>query len=607
MQAEAAASLMTTKMDLNAIVEQMETGDQDSALAALQSYTKEMNQCFTFSNEDGLDREEGSLQKHLGELVLGFLNRDLQPSCLLACLETVRILSRDKHRLDPFITRSAMLTLARYAGIVVDITATPAHSHLVEGQVEGEGGDGEEAAEVSSNIVKESSPHSENSDQEVIVEALKSICNILLHNETGQVVAADLQLIKGVAERLKQCHDPTWNHEVRFFDLRLTFLLTALRVDVRTQLAQELHGISLLGNQLDATLGLCWPDTLETARAGFESIPPEELPPLSREQAERAMEILKILFNITFDTTRRKVDEEEAAEYRHLGAILRHCLLSHADGEERTEEFHSHTVNLLGNLPLPCLDVLLMPKVQQGSIEYMGVNMDAVNMLLEFMERKLDRGHKLKETLLPSLNLLTESARIHRETRKFLRSKVLPPLRDVKNRPEVGNALRNKIVRLMTHIDTDVKDYAAEFLFVLCKENVSRFIKYTGYGNAAGLLAARGLLRGGRESGIYSEDEDSETEEYREAKAHINPITGVVEEEQPNPMEGMTEEQKELEAMKLVSMFDRLSRCNVIQPMQLGMDGKMREMTPEDLHKVAHNPLVQSEEPANSESEDDAQ
>ncbi len=32
-----------------------------------------------------------------------------------------------------------------------------------------------------------------------------------------------------------------------------------------------------------------------------------------------------------------------------------------------------------------------MPKVQQGSIEYMGVNMDAVNMLLEFMEKRLDR------------------------------------------------------------------------------------------------------------------------------------------------------------------------------------------------------------------------
>ncbi|XP_041852316.1 synembryn-A isoform X2 [Melanotaenia boesemani] len=584
-------------MDLQVVIEQMETGDQDVALAALQSFNKEMNQCFTFSRGEEQDRQ------HLGELVVSFLNRELQPSCLLACLETVRILSRDKDCLDPFISISAMSTLARYAGIAMDGTATPAHSQLEENQ-EGEGGECGDAAEVSGSVVKESSP-SENPDQEVIVEALKSICNILLHSQTGQVVAAELQLIKGVAERLKQCHDPTWSHEIRFFDLRLTFLLTALRVDVRAQLAQELHGICLLGNQLDATLGLSWPDSLETARAGSEDIPPEELPPLSREQTELAMEILKILFNITFDTHKRKVDEEEAAECRHLGAILRHCLVSCADGEERTEEFHSHTVNLLGNLPMPCLDVLLMPKVQQGSIEYMGVNMDAVNMLLEFMEKRLDRGHKLKETLLPSLNLLTESARIHRETRKFLRSKVLPPLRDVTNRPEVGDALRNKIVRLMTHIDTDVKDCAAEFLFILCKESVSRFIKYTGYGNAAGLLAARGLLRGGRDSGIYSEDEDSETEEYRQAKAHINPVTGVVEEDQPNPMEGMTEEQKEYEAMKLVRMFDKLSRNNIIQPMQLSLDGRMREMTPEDLHKLSHNPLSQSDEPANSGDEDE--
>ncbi|KAF7643676.1 hypothetical protein LDENG_00235420, partial [Lucifuga dentata] len=273
---------------------------------------------------------------------------------------------------------------------------------------------------------------------------------------------------------------------------------------------------------------------------------------------------------------------EEAAEYRRLAAILRHCLMSHADEEERTEEFHSHTVNLLVNLPLPCLDVLLMPKVQHGSIEHMGVNMDAVSMLLEFMEKRLDR------------------------TRKFLRSKVLPPLRDVTTRPEVGGTLRNKLVRLMTHIDTDVKNSAAEFLFVLCKESVSRFIKYTGFGNAAGLLAARGLLMGGRDSGVYSEDEDSDTDEYREAKAHINPVTGVVEEEQPDPMEGMTEEQKEYEAMKLVNMFDKLSRNNTIQPMQLGMDGKMREMNPEDLHKVAHNSLHQPEDPTNSDSEDEA-
>ncbi|KAM4553091.1 chaperone Ric-8A isoform 2-T2 [Fundulus diaphanus] len=474
-------------MDLRVVIEQMETGEQDRALAVLQSFNTEMSQCFTFNREEAKERE------HLGELLLGFLCKELQPSCLLACLETIRILTRDKHCLEPFISHSAMLTLARYAGIANVHLAKPAQGPFEESKVGVVGKDGEEAAEDSRALLKESPCPSKNPDQEVIVEALKSICNILLHNEIGQVVAADLHLINGVAERLKQCNHTTWNHQVRFFDLRLTFLLTALRVDVRAQLAQELHGIKLLGRSSGVqTLG-CSTETL-------------------------------------FD---------EPSRWR---------------GEDR------------------------------------GV----------------PQGHKMKETLLPCLNLLTESSRIHRETRKFLRSKVLPPLRDVKNRPEVGNALRNKLVRLMTHIDTNVKDCAAEFLFVLCKESVSRFIKYTGYGNAAGLLAARGLLRGGRDSGIYSEDEDSETEEYREAKPHINLITGVVEEEQPNPMEGMTEEQKECEAMKLVNMFDRLSRTNFIQPMQLSSDGKMRELTREDLNKLATNPLFQSEEPADPDSDDES-
>lgn len=40
-------------------------------------------------------------------------------------------------------------------------------------------------------------------------------------------------------------------------------------------------------------------------------------------------------------------------------------------------------------------------------------------------------------------------------------------------------------------------------------------------------------------------------------------MTGRVEERPPNPMAGMTDEQKEHEAMKLVNMFDKLSRCTV--------------------------------------------
>ncbi|KFW92973.1 Synembryn-A, partial [Phalacrocorax carbo] len=464
------------------------------------------SQCFTFDDEE---REE---RKKMAQLLIKFLERELQPSCQVTCLESIRILSRDKYCLDPFTTKEGLKTLSRHAGI-----------------------------DYSEELVREVP------DLDVILESLKCLCNIVFSSPRAQELTAEARLVVGLAKRIKL-------------------------VDIRQQLAQELRGISLMTDTLELTLGVKWMDPYEVATE--EGL----LPPLPRQETERAMEILKVLFNITFDSSKREVDEEDAALYRHLGALLRHCLMISADGEDRTEEFHSHTVNLLGNLPLKCLDVLLTPKVRPGSLEYMGVNMDAVSILLDFLERRLDRGHKLKESLTPVLNLLTESARVHRQTRKFLKAKVLPPLRDVRNRPEVGNSLRNKLVRLMTHIDTDVKHCAAEFLFVLCKESVSRFVKYTGYGNAAGLLAARGLMAGGREEGEYSEDEDTDTEEYKEAKPNINPVTGRVEEKLPNPMEGMTEEQKEYEAMKLVNMFDKLSREQVIQPMGITPSGNLAPM-----------------------------
>lgn len=110
-------------------------------------------------------------------------------------------------------------------------------------------------------------------------------------------------------------------------------------------------------------------------------------------------------------------------------------------------------------------------------------------------------------------------ARANRIIRKYLRMQILPPLKDVKHRPEEGIAIRNRLVKLMTNPNTDVKEMVADFLFFLCKENVQRLIKYTGYGNAAGLLANRGLMHGGRGRSNYSsESEDSDTEEYLKAK-----------------------------------------------------------------------------------------
>lgn len=186
---------------------------------------------------------------------------------------------------------------------------------------------------------------------------------------------------------------------------------------------------------------------------------------------------------------------------------------------------------------------------------------------------------QLRELVSPVLELLAQASRASRCIRKYCRLQVLPYLRDeVRSLPECGSRLRNKLCRTLTScVDTDVVSMIADFLFVLTKESVARLVKYTGYGNAAGLLAQRGLLAGGRGHTVEysSESEDSETESYAELKPNINPITGRYEVPRTNSaLAEMTDEQREFETMKLVNAIDQLQRTGVLQPARIGPSGR---------------------------------
>ncbi|GLD60252.1 synembryn-B [Lates japonicus] len=520
-------------MDLNNILSQLETANEEEVEKLLQQYNQENSHTFTF------DPKEEALRSKLCQSVLSVLGRQVQPSCQRTCLETLRILSRDKRVLAPVATREGILILGRMARL-----------HAGE-----EGGDNQKSSQEDTQSEEE---------ERVVVEALKCLCNVVFNSPAAQQVSVDVQLAHGLCASLRTAR--TWHHEVGLFTLRLLFLLSALRPDVRGVLRREWHAVRLLTEVLEHTLDVRWVGPYEATRPDPQALP------MPAEDNERAMEALKALFNLTLSDAG---GEEDDHQFRLIAAILRHLLMLKTETEVKTEEAHSHAVNLLNNLPVSCLDVLIDVPVQGGLEKYGGKNMDAVQVLLDFMEKRIDKGSNYKEGLTPVLSLLTEGSRHHREIRRYIKAQVLPPLKDVKIRPEIGTAIRNKLVRLMTHVDMGVKQTAAEFLFVLCKESVDNLLKYTGYGNAAGLLVARGLLGGGRGETQYSEDEDSDTEEYKSAKPFINPITGHVEEPMPNPIEEMTEEQKEYEAQKLVNMFDKLSRQNVIRPMGVRPDGTL--------------------------------
>ncbi|XP_041938296.1 synembryn-A [Alosa sapidissima] len=674
-------------MDVEDIIRCIKEGDEDGIWVQLQHFNREYAQCFFFDEEEQERRRRQELEQfkknkvrdylpdsdsdydekaedpdvilrlNLAAVLTQYIRSDPPGRVLRACLQTLRILSRDKKILGPLVTDNSLLILAKLGGVnsgvpsrddeddpenpyasileaLAEVRRSDDHGHRsADGDVddgneddyephssaEGSGdsaqddgtdpegdeytGYGAHYGRVDSNTthacvggqprgsiqkmlargkkdnrmsiapVAGDEEEGEASEDIQRKEAMKVLCNVVYNSVWAQERASELRLLSGVTEALGSEARSLSPHCGQFYELRFMFLLTALRPELRTQLKQE-GGVPLLTALLEQCLEVQW---------GEQNHVLPRVPPVPPEASQRAMEALKTLFNITHSAHTQEPSEEDSALYRHLAVILGHCLMVTCEGEKETDDLRGHTVNLLSALPLSCLDVLATVPLSPNSEQWEGLNMDGVHSLLLYMERKLEKGHKVKEKLTPVLNFLTEISRAHRQTRRYLRQQILPPLRDVSLRPEHGTTLKSRLVRLMTHVDTELKHCAADLLFILCKENVGRFVKYTGYGNAAGLLATRGLLGGQSKSSVvtayYSSDSDSDTEEYRQAKDRVNLVTGRVEEEQPDPMQGMTEEEKEEEARRLVSLFSKLSRENVIQPMGLNAEGRLTPMS----------------------------
>ncbi|XP_035520085.1 synembryn-A isoform X2 [Morone saxatilis] len=682
-------------VDLERIIQCIKQGNENGVQIQLQEFNKEFAQCFFFDAEerdrrkfkknkvrdytdsdsdcDEYDQEDRGLilRQNLAAVLLRFIRTGVKSRLLRVCLRTLRILSRDKKVLGPLVTDSALLTVAKLAGlttcdasdeasdpdsdfydnIIVSLAeAKVLQSHTDEGEGDVEANEQYEECSAFDDDAKSDISNANSGDLDSISclgshrtsinemhrgsihhkvlergrkdrreskmegeeveeegesgeelqrkEAMKVLCNVVYNSTWAQERFSGLRLMCGLIERLSSSISSSSPSSVQFYELRLLFLITALRPELRTQLQQE-GGVSILTAALEGCLDVHWKDQ-------YECVLDPAAPPISLEASQCVIEILKILFNITYSTHRQEPSEDDAALYRHLVALLRVCLMRKCMLSDDTDELQGHTINLLSALPLQCLDVLLMVPLQPGSQQCQGVNMDCVHALVQFMERRLESGDKIKERLTPILNLLTESCRAHRETRHYIRKHILPPLRDVSHRPEEGSTVKSRLIRLMTHLDTDVKHCAADLIFVLCKENVSRFVKHTGYGNAAGLLATRGLLGGqgakaSSSDSQYSSDSDSDTDEYRQVKDRINLVTGRVEAEQPDPMEGMTEEEKEEEAKRLIMLFNKLSRDNIIQPMGVDSEGKLVPMS-----GLRENSLTEERE-SGSENDGDAE
>lgn len=452
----------------------------------------------------------------------------------LKCLQVIRILTRDKTYLNESVNEEHFDCLLNAASI--------------------------------------GSEHHSSSSTDIQIESLKILCNLVFQSPKCQELCLRNTAVEGkyfwllevsgnhfvapfsgILKRLRTYKDQNVQHDIKYYDMKLLFLITALTPNVRSKVRDDHHGLVYLVETLD----LMMKNTSVKRTFG-------------KQDVILINEILKVLFNITVTTSTTVETEEDDEQHLHRLSILLNELLSYqAESRPDTEEYQSNIINLLTNIPIVCFNELVPTATLETSLDaktnqiYENCNMHSINVLVDFLELKLNKvfgpsASKDYEQLSPIMTVMIKSIQCSSIIRRFVKSRVLPPLTDVKRRPEEGNTMRNHLCKLLTNPSTHISDLVAELLFVLCKENVGRMIKYTGYGNAAGLFAKRGLL-GGRnceKRNIYSSDsDDSDTEEYKELKDGFNPVVGCYEPPKKNIMEEMSDEQVELSAVAQFNIF----------------------------------------------------
>ncbi|XP_044020953.1 synembryn [Aphidius gifuensis] len=506
-------------------VEKLSSENLGEVIECLDTFCRTHTHTVLFNDFNGFEERE-----QVWRLIFRRLANHTENMVHCSCLEVLRILSRDKTDLDELIT-DERLSLIIYKA----------------------------------NLNSSSQYLTSHEDDEV--EALKLLCNLIFNSQSVQIQILKTNCLDNLMKRISYYTDiPTFiknNNSKILFEIRILFLVTALNSKSRNSIKDD-NGDIIMMNILDK---LC-----EELKISIDELSKDKI-------IEVICEILKTLFNLLLDCD-EKTDNEKL-KYENLVNILYKLLLIDTIEEDlKKDELHSHIINLFTVIPSNCFSPII-PIFQDTTTTsnnkniYENNDMTAIYKILLFLNKRLDNDNNYLENISPVIVALLKLSKSQRIIRKFSRNQVLPPLKNVMQRPEDGTTLRAKLCKLLTTPLTEIRDLVAEFLFVLCKENVGRMVKYTGYGNAAGMFANKGLLGGKQPETEYSsESGDSDTDEYTKIRNDINPVTGCYERPKQNPMEGMSEEQKEYEAMKLVNLVNQLANGGMIKPCTVGEDGK---------------------------------
>lgn len=332
--------------------------------------------------------------------------------------------------------------------------------------------------------------------------------------------------------------------EVIYYDLRIIFLLSALCSASRARIR-------------DCLVELIW------------KITTKEADEFSIDNYLLVVESLKTLFNLTLDKCLNTPLAGEVIKKLFAIAGTEKDMSSECETNENldsTDKLLVKLIHLLTNMPKEV---------------YLELSNEDVGKILNHLDNQLKTYSKnnFRDTVLPVLNVCANICKYNEDVRKRWFEDIVGSAKEFEKRPEEYDNLRGRLVKLMTSVDVHIKDIAAEFMHALCGGDTEKFITYTGFGNSAAFLSSRGLLAGSLSRlGHTGGSEDSS--DYQQLRDKIDPITGKLETLKKNPMEGMSEEEKEYHASELADAITKLANLGVLKPMGIESDGKMTELHP---------------------------
>lgn len=220
-----------------AILENLGSKNEPYAVKELKRFCSENEKTFAFFHLDINLRK-----KFIGVVIDALTRRDIGAEFKTHALSALRILSRDKDGLGCLTSETSTIALLSLADLTVE---------------------GSRATNSCSNEVKRTTTYEESKDQDlervvafsaVVIEALKCLCNVVYHSSVVRQHCFKNRCVEAIITRVKKWFDISRLHtDVKYFDLRFLFLLTALENTARVEVVAN-NGFCVLTHALDSCI-----------------------------------------------------------------------------------------------------------------------------------------------------------------------------------------------------------------------------------------------------------------------------------------------------------------------------------------------------------------